>query len=79
MSGMVDIMHAWCSGALPIVHTLTRVEMPIPTQRHPLAGVWRSTGMHAHTCIMDVRYDFSSRAATIAATQVTFASFLQIL
>lgn len=30
--------------------------------------------MHAHTCIMDVRYDFTTRAATIAATQVTFAA-----
>ncbi|KAL3140302.1 F-box only protein 31 [Trebouxia sp. C0009 RCD-2024] len=62
--------HRSSSGTLPVVHTLTRVEMPIPTQRHPLAGIWRSTGMHAHTCIMDVRYDFTTRAATIAATQV---------
>ena len=55
---------------MPIVHTLMRVEKPIPTQRHPLAGLWRSTGM-LHTCIMTVRYDFSHRAACVVATQVT--------
>ena len=76
VSGKVDSLHALPSGALPVVHTLTRVEMPIPTQRHPLAGIWRSTGMHAHTCIMDVRYDFTSRAATIAATQVIITFFI---
>ena len=66
-----------CAGALPVVHTLTRVQKPAPTQRHPLAGLWRSTGM-LHTCIMAVRYDFSYAAASIVASQVspccTFAS-----
>ena len=57
------------AGALPIVHSLTRVEKPSPTQRHPLAGIWRSTGM-LHTCIMTLRYDFSSRAASVVGTQV---------
>ncbi|DBA95990.1 TPA: F-box only protein 31, variant 2 [Trebouxia sp. C0004] len=61
--------HRSSSGTLPVVHTLTRVEKPIPTHRHPLAGLWRSTGM-LHTCIMTVRYDFSLRAASIVATQV---------
>ena len=65
------------AGALPVVHTLTRVQKPAPTQRHPLAGLWRSTGM-LHTCIMAVRYDFSYAAASIVASQVspccTFAS-----
>ena len=59
------------AGALPVVHTLTRVEKPLPTQRHPLAGIWRSTGM-LHTCIMTVRYDFSSRAAAVVGTQVAY-------
>ena len=67
---MSDSLYAHHSGALPVVHTLTRVEQPSPTQRHPLAGVWRSTGM-LHTCIMAVRYDFSTRAATIVATRVS--------
>lgn len=78
-SGKVDSLYALSAGVLPVVHTLTRVEMPIPTQRHPLAGIWRSTGMHAHTCIMDVRYDFTTRAATIAATQVTFTACTALL
>lgn len=56
-------------GILPVVHTLTKVDQPTPTQRHPLAGVWRTTGM-LQSCIMVVRYDFSSRAATVTATQV---------
>ncbi|KAA6426488.1 MAG: hypothetical protein FRX49_03598 [Trebouxia sp. A1-2] len=61
--------HRSSSGTLPVVHTLTRVEKPIPTHRHPLAGLWRSTGM-LPTCIMTVRYNFSLRAASIVATQV---------
>ena len=55
-----------------MVHTLTRVDMPVPTQRHPLAGLWRSTGL-LQTCIMTVRYDFSHQAAGIVATQVRHA------
>ncbi|KAL0055873.1 hypothetical protein WJX82_005292 [Trebouxia sp. C0006] len=65
--------HRSSSGTLPVVHTLTWVEKPSPTQRHPLAGLWRSTGM-LHTCIMTVRYNFSLRAASIVATQVIDSS-----
>lgn len=63
------LLYACFPGALPVVRSFTRVDQPTPTQRHPLAGVWRTTGM-LHSCIMVVRYDFSRRAASIAATQV---------
>lgn len=54
---------------------MTRVERPSPTARHPLAGLWRSTGM-LHTSIMSVRYDFTGAAARIVANEVGYYTSL---
>ena len=61
------------AGLLPVVFAMKRVERPVSTPRHPLAGLWRSTGM-LHTSIMSVRYDFSGPAARIVANEVGCSS-----
>lgn len=61
------------AGLLPVVFAMKHVERPVSTPRHPLAGLWRSTGM-LYTSIMSVRYDFSGPAARIVANEVGCSS-----
>ena len=54
----------------PVLHHLTRVERPLPSARHPLAGLWKGhCGRHG-VQVMALTYDFSGPAARIVATKV---------
>ncbi|KAK9803934.1 hypothetical protein WJX72_006279 [[Myrmecia] bisecta] len=56
---------------IPVVHHLTRVERPLPSKKHPLAGLWKGDyGVHGVQVVVVV-YDFSGPAARILATKVT--------
>lgn len=57
----------------PVVHHLLRVQRPLPSQKHPLAGLWRGSwrrGLWHGVSIVQVVYDFTGPAARILATQV---------
>jgi len=57
----------------PVVHHLLRVHRPLPSRKHPLAGLWRGSwrrGLWHGVSIVQVVYDFTGPAARILATQV---------
>ncbi len=56
--------------SVPVLHHLSRVDRPVPSLKHPLAGLWKGhCGRHG-VQVMVVTYDFSGPAARIVATKV---------
>ena len=56
--------------SVPVLHHLSRVDRPVPSAKHPLAGLWKGhCGRHG-VQVMVVSYDFSGPAARIVATKV---------
>ncbi len=55
--------------SVPVLHHLSRVDRPVPSAKHPLAGLWKGhCGRHG-VQLMVVTYDFSGPAARIVATK----------
>lgn len=52
------------------VHHLRRVHQPVPTAKHPLAGLWAMESGGGSMEILRVVYDFSGSSARIVATKV---------
>ncbi len=64
--------------SVPVLHHLSRVDRPVPSLKHPLAGLWKGhCGRHG-VQVMVVTYDFSGPAARIVATKVQ-RGFLRVL
>jgi hypothetical protein len=53
---------------------LVRVARPVPTQRHPLAGLWKADYGPNGIQIVQVSYDFTGTAARIVAVKVCHAA-----
>lgn len=49
---------------------LVRVARPVPTARHPLAGLWKADYGVNGIQIVQVSYDFTGMAAKIIAVKV---------
>lgn len=64
--------HSRGEGAGPmLLRHLRRVVPPVPSARHPFAGMWLAECGGAGLQIFTMRYDFSGRAARIVAEKVT--------
>ncbi|GAB4820422.1 hypothetical protein N2152v2_007468 [Parachlorella kessleri] len=59
------------SSPVPLVHHLKRVQQPLPTPKHPLAGLWAAECGGPSVEILRVHYDFSEACARVIATKVT--------
>ena len=63
--------------SVPVLHHLSRVDRPVPSAKHPLAGLWKGhCGRHG-VQVMVVTYDFSGPAARIVATKARHISPLR--
>ena len=59
------------AGLAPTLHHLRRVKVPVPSPRHPLAGLWLADYGPAGLQVLALRYDFTGKAARIVAEKVT--------
>jgi hypothetical protein len=59
-----------------LVHHLKRVQQPVPTAKHPLAGLWAAECGGPGVEVLRLQYDFSGASARIIATKVCVCMFM---